>query len=248
MILIHINNLGKRECIVMKKIKTLAAVAAAAFMLSSCGSSVPQEKINLVKSNFSLANDRYIKLADKIKNSDDSRLKENYAQWGGAIAQYNVAITNELSGMKEAEVDALSIGVDKLLVALEETTQKMKNSEEISVSDIVSTNENAKPENAANYDLDFTLINSTGVDIYEIYISENGQGNWKTNLIPNQKMLPAGNQIGIAFNAGESEHLWDIKAVDGDGKVVYFNGIDLSVSSEVTLSLNDNKEPVAKLK
>lgn len=231
----------------MKKIKILAA-AAAALMLSSCGSSVPQEKINLVKSNFSLANDRYIKLADKVKNSDDEKLKESYAQWGGAIAQYNSAITNELSSMKEAEVDALSVGVDKLLAALEETTQDIKNADEVSVSDIVAEGEIAEPKDAANFDLDFTLINSTGVDIYEIYISENGQNNWKSNLIPNKKMLPAGNQIGIAFNAEENEHLWDIKAVDSDGKVVYFRGIDLSLSSEVTLGLDENKEPVAKLK
>jgi hypothetical protein len=84
---------------------------------------------------------------------------------------------------------------------------------------------------------DFTLVNSSGVDIYELYISESANDDWEEDVL-GDGILADGARIDITFS-GRSACLWDMKAVDGEGTSVLWNGVNLCTTSVVVLRCGD---------
>lgn len=80
---------------------------------------------------------------------------------------------------------------------------------------------------------DFTLVNFTGSEIHELYISESANTSWEENLFPGESFLPHGNQLPIAFS-GRRSCLWDLMAQEDDAQAVW-EGINLCEVSVVTL-------------
>lgn len=93
---------------------------------------------------------------------------------------------------------------------------------------------------------DFTLVNNTGADISEIYISSAAVDNWEEDLLGGDKYLPDGNEVDIHFASDEDAELWDIRVVDSDGTAVVFQRIKLTAVTKVTLTMEDG-EPTAEL-
>lgn len=84
---------------------------------------------------------------------------------------------------------------------------------------------------------DFTLVNASGVDVYELYISESANDDWEEDVL-GEDVLADGARIDISFS-GRSACLWDMKAVDVEGTSVLWSGINLCTTSVVVLRCDD---------
>lgn len=94
---------------------------------------------------------------------------------------------------------------------------------------------------------DFILVNRTGVDIAQIFISSAAVDNWEEDLLGEDEILPDGNEVRIHFSSDEDAELWDLRVVDSDGTALDFQRLKLTEIARVTLTLEDG-EPTADLK
>ena len=90
---------------------------------------------------------------------------------------------------------------------------------------------------------DFTLVNRTGVEIYELYVSPASVDDWQEDVLT-VDTLPDGEEVAIRFARDEEADLWDIRVVDGSGDAIDWPGMNLTEISTITLSF-ENGEPVA---
>jgi hypothetical protein len=93
---------------------------------------------------------------------------------------------------------------------------------------------------------DFVLVNDTGVDIAGVYISAASVDNWEENMLADDEVLPAGNEVEVNFAPEEESELWDIKVVDGEGASIVWTQLKLTEIHRVTLKLTDGS-PIAEL-
>lgn len=79
------------------------------------------------------------------------------------------------------------------------------------------------------------FVNLSGVDIYELYIVPDYIDDWGKNIISEENVpLADGETIAWndAFTYSENDLIWDIRAVDGEGEEVSFNGLDISQAED----------------
>lgn len=81
---------------------------------------------------------------------------------------------------------------------------------------------------------DFLLINKSGMDIYELYISPSGENDWEEDVLGGD-ILVNEDDVEIDFSIGESEALWDIMVRDKQGNEIYWRESNLFEISEITL-------------
>jgi hypothetical protein len=90
------------------------------------------------------------------------------------------------------------------------------------------------------YDLDFELVNETGYDISEVFVSPTKEADWGEDIM-GRDILPHGQAVDIVFSTKEREKKWDIYVTwvgyDSD-EDVYWTGFDLSKISRITLHYN----------
>lgn len=84
-------------------------------------------------------------------------------------------------------------------------------------------------------DLDFILSNQTGRSFEAIYISASDNKDWDGNILPNGKVLAAGDKLSVKFPNNPKETDWDINVVDDEGLIVRFEGVHLSGADKLTL-------------
>jgi len=91
---------------------------------------------------------------------------------------------------------------------------------------------------AQNY-LDFTLVNKTGVDIYEIYVAPiSDSKSWGPELLGKEPLLN-GESIEITFDPGDFEDCkWDLKIKDTEGTSLTWYDIDLCEYWQITIKYN----------
>ena len=87
---------------------------------------------------------------------------------------------------------------------------------------------------------DFTVVNKTGVEIHELYVSPHSAADWQEDVL-GQDTLPAGEGVDIKFSPKEKAKLWDMKVVDGKGNSIEWESLNLLEISEVTLYYKDGK-------
>ena len=92
-------------------------------------------------------------------------------------------------------------------------------------------------------DQDFSLINNTGVEIAELYISPASTEDWGEDVLT-VDTLPDGNTVDIVFSPEEDADFWDIKIVDGEGASVEWPHLKLTEISTIKLYFEDG-EPMA---
>lgn len=89
------------------------------------------------------------------------------------------------------------------------------------------------------YNLDFELVNKTGYDINEIFVSPTKMKDWGEDIMGRDVLLD-GESVDIAFDTEESERKWDIYVTwVGYDEDVYWTGFDLSKISKITLYYNN---------
>ncbi len=89
-------------------------------------------------------------------------------------------------------------------------------------------------------DQDFTLVNKTGVDIAELYISPASLDSWGEDVL-DVDILEDGQKVNISFSPEEEADFWDLQIVDGEGTSVTFTRLKLTEISTVTLKIVDGE-------
>lgn len=110
---------------------------------------------------------------------------------------------------------------------------------------VTMSNRYETPQYSQNLD----ITNSTGVAIYEIYISLSDDTNWGEEML-GDRIFGAGETMEFTTDILGSEYdLWDIRIIDEDGDEVLFNGVDFSASTELVLSWGaDGRTPTVTMK
>lgn len=87
---------------------------------------------------------------------------------------------------------------------------------------------------------DFTLVNKTGVEIHEVYVSPQESKDWEEDIL-GRDTLPVGAEVHITFDRTETAALWDLKVVDKDGNSIEWEKLDLLKISKLTLHYKDGR-------
>jgi hypothetical protein len=85
---------------------------------------------------------------------------------------------------------------------------------------------------------DFTLVNRTGVTIYNLYISPANSDDWEGDVLKDS-VLTNGESIKINFS-GRYETYWDIMIKDKYGNKRIWENLDLSKIIKITLYMSGN--------
>jgi hypothetical protein len=84
---------------------------------------------------------------------------------------------------------------------------------------------------------DFTLVNNTGVDIHNLFVSESAKDDWEEDVLGDQ-VLADGESVDVNFE-GKNACMWDMMVKDEAGAGVYWRKIDLCKASQVTLTCSN---------
>ena len=99
---------------------------------------------------------------------------------------------------------------------------------------------------AQRRNLDFTLVNKTGVDIMEVYLSPTSDNEWGEDVM-GKDILESGQKVDITFSSAETECNWDLKVVDEDDDDIVWTKLNLCTANEITL-MYEGKKPTAIIK
>ena len=99
---------------------------------------------------------------------------------------------------------------------------------------------------AQRRNLDFMLVNKTGLDINEVYLSPTSDSEWGEDVM-GKDILANGEKVDITFSSAETECNWDLKIVDEDDDDIIWTKLNLCTANEITL-LYEGKKPTAIIK
>jgi len=94
-------------------------------------------------------------------------------------------------------------------------------------------------------ELNFTLVNKTGLVVDQLYISAASADDWEEDVL-GDATLADGDKMKISFEGGKAEKKWDVKIVDEEGDEVIWTELDLSEITKVTLFYTKGGKPTAK--
>ena len=91
---------------------------------------------------------------------------------------------------------------------------------------------------AEELNLDFTLVNSTGWGIKELYVAPSSSDDWGSNIL--KAVLKDGEALKITFHPKATAAKWDISIVwEVGGKSVVWKGYKLTDISKITLKYDE---------
>lgn len=93
---------------------------------------------------------------------------------------------------------------------------------------------------AAQGKQDFTLNNSTGKVISEVYVSPNTVNDWEEDVLE-EDVLGNGESVDISFSRTEKANFWDLKVIFSDGKFAIWEKLNLSQITDLTISFKNGK-------
>src|SRR5436190_9422806 len=99
---------------------------------------------------------------------------------------------------------------------------------------------------AARPNLDFKLVNKTGLIISEVFVSPSDDDEWGEDVM-GKDVLGNGDSFDISFSRKETKCKWDLKVVDSEKAEIEWTAIDLCKAEEITLKY-DGKKPTAIIK
>src|SRR5437899_1566994 len=89
-------------------------------------------------------------------------------------------------------------------------------------------------------DQDFVLVNATGVEINNLYVSPSNEDKWGDDIL-GEDTLADGANVTIKFAHDEKECGWDFMVKDKEDNGVQWTDIDLCKYSEITLHKDGEK-------
>ncbi len=100
---------------------------------------------------------------------------------------------------------------------------------------------------AANSNLDFTLVNQTGVTISQFFISPTSVDDWQEDVL-GVDVLDDGDSVDIVFSRHEDARLFDMKVIDSEDDSYEWFKIPLDEVNILTLSFNKAGVAIASWK
>lgn len=92
------------------------------------------------------------------------------------------------------------------------------------------------PKNSSAQALTFDVINNTGVDLVDIFVTPNETTNWGNDILPND-LFTNGSTVTVNIPADYGTScMFDMKITDGAGGHITFTGID--ACKLITLQIN----------
>lgn len=88
--------------------------------------------------------------------------------------------------------------------------------------------------------LDFTLVNKTGFEIYSVYVAPHNDDEWGDDVM-GRDTLASGESVDIEFSRKEKAKLWDLRVEDKKGEFIEWENFDLSEISKITLYYKNGK-------
>lgn len=99
---------------------------------------------------------------------------------------------------------------------------------------------------AQRKNLDFTLVNKTGVVVMEVYLSPTSDDHWGEDVMGDD-VLEDKEKVDIKFSSEETSCSWDLKVIDEDDDEIVWTKLNLCTANEITL-MWENKKPTAIIK
>lgn len=98
------------------------------------------------------------------------------------------------------------------------------------------------PAHAQEAKQDFTLVNKTGYELKEVYVSPTKADDWQDDVM-GQGTLGDGERVEIKFHRAEKSCKWDLKVVYtvDDSSAVWHN-IDLCSIEKITIRYDKNRD------
>ena len=94
------------------------------------------------------------------------------------------------------------------------------------------------PAQAQEAKQDFTLVNNTGYDISEVYVSPSKANDWEEDVLGEDE-LEDGDDQHIVFHRAGKTCFWDLKVVySEDDSSAVWKEIDLCKVSKITIKYN----------
>jgi hypothetical protein len=103
-----------------------------------------------------------------------------------------------------------------------------------------NTSDTAPAPAADDVTQDFTLVNSTGVEINKLYVSPHEKDDWEEDVL-GQDTLPSGQSVHIKFKREEEAAMWDLRVEDTQGNFIVWENLNLLEISKVTLYYENGK-------
>ena len=100
-------------------------------------------------------------------------------------------------------------------------------------------------EDDEEFDPTFVLVNETGLEIHEIYVSESDNDEWEEDILGDD-ILEDGQELNVNFSTESRKRYWDIKTVDEDGDEEVYEHFDLSRVTKVTVFYNEDGDAEAE--
>jgi len=92
--------------------------------------------------------------------------------------------------------------------------------------------------NATAQSQNFSITNTTGMILIDVYISPNDANDWGSDVIPKDMILD-GETFDFTFSGVEpSKCVWDIMFTAEDGMKYYMQDVDLCNTTTITLYKN----------
>jgi hypothetical protein len=83
-------------------------------------------------------------------------------------------------------------------------------------------------------DQDFTLVNKTGYDVAEVYVSAHSASAWGKDLM-GDKVLGDGESLDVSFAHDASACHWDLKVIYTDKDEAEWGNVNLCELSKITI-------------
>ena len=100
----------------------------------------------------------------------------------------------------------------------------------------------AAPAQAQEAQQDFTLVNDTGYDIKEVYVSPNKSNNWEEDILGDDQLID-GHETHIHFSRANKTCNWDLKVVySEDDSDAVWKEINLCKVTKITLKYDRKKD------
>ena len=109
-----------------------------------------------------------------------------------------------------------------------------------SASTTANTSSSPSSSTAEGGDQDFTLVNSTGVEIDKVYISPHDKDDWEEDIL-GRDTLPNGQNVEVKFHRDEKAAMWDLRVEDKQGNAIEWENLNLLEISKLTLHYENGK-------
>ncbi len=93
---------------------------------------------------------------------------------------------------------------------------------------------------AQNYELNFDIVNHTGLNLYGVYVTDTNQNNWGDDIIPYDRFK---DNAKVAVSIPIDDYTlcaYDVRIADDNQNAIEFTNVDFCELHTLTILMDDN--------